>query len=201
MSKTLIALIGLILTSTAAMAEPCIVNDQSGTPLNVRKVPDGQIIGALSNGLLVSTGERRGDWVWVTPHEGPGKSGWVYRKHLNCAQSEKKAHVIGDSVDVHPWTADQYMKHCISDIEERYFACQLYTRGFADGVIVRSYFSKDEQSICIPRGKDSVTTKQLIDVAIGYIRKRPEQKGTWSAILMTFAFREAWPCSAEEKKL
>jgi hypothetical protein len=63
---------------------------------------------------------------------------------------EKKKVMVGDSVDVHPWTGDQYVKQCTSKVDERVFACLMYTRGIADGIIVRSKFSKDEHSVCIP---------------------------------------------------
>jgi hypothetical protein len=129
----------------------------SGTPLNVRKAPDGEIIGALSNGTLVTTGERREGWAWITP-EGIGKSGWVRGKYLKCAQKDKKA-LVGDSVQVHPWTGDEYTKICMSKNEESIFACLMYTRGVTDGIVVRSYFSKDEDSICIPA---KMETSQLV---------------------------------------
>ena len=62
-------------------ADACTVADPSGTPLNVRKGPNGPIVGALNNGILVVIRGRRGDWVNVVPHEAPGKSGWVWREY------------------------------------------------------------------------------------------------------------------------
>jgi hypothetical protein len=45
----------LAATATDAVAENrCRVMDPTGTPLNVRVAPNGQIVGALPNGLLVS---------------------------------------------------------------------------------------------------------------------------------------------------
>jgi hypothetical protein len=75
----------------SAHAEVCIVNDQSGTLLNVRSTPEGQIIGTLDNNTTISIGEQRGDWVRITSHEAPGKSGWVFRKYLKCGGEKAPA--------------------------------------------------------------------------------------------------------------
>ena len=72
-----------------ASADICRVADPTGTPLNVRKRPSqhAPIIGALNNGITVSTRMSRGDWVHIVPHEAPGKSGWVWRKFIDCPES------------------------------------------------------------------------------------------------------------------
>lgn len=41
------------MTATSAFAQDCVVNDPSGTPLNVRTQPRGSILGALHNGVRV----------------------------------------------------------------------------------------------------------------------------------------------------
>jgi len=84
----LMAVIALTFTTGIARAEGCIVADPSGTPLNVRKGPSSSaaILGALNNGTTVSTGTTSGEWVRIAPHEAHGKSGWVYRKYLDCPQ-------------------------------------------------------------------------------------------------------------------
>jgi uncharacterized protein YraI len=86
----LVAAVALIGMTMSASAEPCIVADPTGTPLNIRNSPStiAQIVGALKNGVAVSTGTSRGDWVQVVPQA--GKSGWVYRKCLDCSQSTQK---------------------------------------------------------------------------------------------------------------
>jgi hypothetical protein len=68
----------LVLFTRTASADACTVADPTGTPLNVRKSPSqhAPIIGALNNGITVSTRMSRGDWVHIVPHEAPGKSGW-----------------------------------------------------------------------------------------------------------------------------
>jgi len=70
-----------------ARAEVCVVADPTGTPLNVRERPSQRapIIGALKNEITVLTKMSRGAWVYTVPHETPGKSGWVWRKFIDCS--------------------------------------------------------------------------------------------------------------------
>jgi uncharacterized protein YraI len=84
MKKLLILATLLIVSAGVAHADTCVVSDPTGTPLNVRDQPSvsAPILGALNNGVVVSTGATQGDWVRVVPQE--GRSGWVYRKYLNC---------------------------------------------------------------------------------------------------------------------
>jgi hypothetical protein len=55
--------------------------------LNVRGSPNGTILGALHNGTTVFVSnlvtDRGQKWAKIVPVE-KGKSGWVYRKHLEC---------------------------------------------------------------------------------------------------------------------
>jgi uncharacterized protein YraI len=83
----------LVLFTGIASADVCIVADPTGTPLNVRKRPSqhSPIIGALNNGITVSsTRMSRGDWVHIVPHKALGKSGWVWRKFIDCPESTQK---------------------------------------------------------------------------------------------------------------
>ncbi len=69
-------------------ARTCAVNDPTGTPLNVREQPYRRIVGAYSNGTPVriyeTTRDGAGDaWVRIEP-VGAGKSGWVFRKFIDC---------------------------------------------------------------------------------------------------------------------
>jgi Bacterial SH3 domain len=69
---------------SAQRGEGCFVADPTLTPLNVRKSPNGSILGAINNGTLVAVMKRRGDWVRIVPHKAAGKSGWVWLKYLLC---------------------------------------------------------------------------------------------------------------------
>jgi hypothetical protein len=80
----------LVIMASDAWAQVCVVNDPTGTPLNVRSRPNGPILGALYNGAAVqvldstfdSSGRR---WAYIAPLEA-GKRGWVFRAYLNCGQ-------------------------------------------------------------------------------------------------------------------
>ncbi|HMS42224.1 MAG TPA: SH3 domain-containing protein [Pyrinomonadaceae bacterium] len=69
---------------------PCVVNDTSGTPLNVRATPGGRIVSKLKNGTKVIV-------VNAADGDGPGWSqisvirkgkrvilGWVTSRYLSC---------------------------------------------------------------------------------------------------------------------
>ena len=70
----------------AQWGQTCVVEDPTGTPLNVRSRPNGPILGALHNGALVqildTTGSR---WAYIAP-VGGGKRGWVYGPYLRCGR-------------------------------------------------------------------------------------------------------------------
>ena len=71
----------------AQAANECVIDDPTGTPLNVRNQPNGKILGALNNGVAVfaSAMTKDGKWVYIRPTPpAPGKSGWVYFDHLDC---------------------------------------------------------------------------------------------------------------------
>ncbi len=69
----------------------CQVTDPTGTPLNVRDQPNGQVINNLRNGREVYIEDTAYDsqgrpWVKVGGyHEGKYRSwGWVFREFVSC---------------------------------------------------------------------------------------------------------------------
>jgi uncharacterized protein YraI len=89
MQRLMIGLCLLTLTSEA-WAQTCVVEDPTGTPLNVRSAPNGSIIGALHNGALVQILDTMSDargrpWAYIAPL-GAGNRGWVYDRYLHCGQ-------------------------------------------------------------------------------------------------------------------
>jgi uncharacterized protein YraI len=82
-----------VIMTTATWAQwgqTCIVEDPTGTPLNVRSGPNGPMLGALHNGALVrildTTSDERGSrWAYIAPVEA-GKRGWVYGAYLRCGR-------------------------------------------------------------------------------------------------------------------
>jgi hypothetical protein len=77
-------------TTLAAQAQSrCRVMDPTSTPLNVRTAPNGRIVGALPNGLLVTVLDRATDgngrsWVYVARFDDGRPVGWVFREFIAC---------------------------------------------------------------------------------------------------------------------
>jgi uncharacterized protein YraI len=97
----------LVLFTGIASADVCIVADPTGTPLNVRKRPSqhAPIIGPLNNGIAVQTKMPRGAWVYTVPHEAAGKSGWVWRKFIDCTEQSLPVPKFPEGIDI-AWRCD-----------------------------------------------------------------------------------------------
>jgi len=76
-------------TLPAAAQSRCRVLDPTGTPLNVRASPNGNMVGTLRNGLLVTiidsaTDNRGRPWALVSQFETGRRIGWVFREFIAC---------------------------------------------------------------------------------------------------------------------
>lgn len=82
--------LALGLAASPALAQNrCAVTDPTGTPLNIRETPNGEIIGRVSNGAGVrvvnsSFDERGRPWVLIRPRGSSQVVGWVYREFVSC---------------------------------------------------------------------------------------------------------------------
>ncbi len=99
MSKNLIGLclgfsfvlnIPAFLSPALAKGEVCYVTDPTGTPLNVRKSPDGKVIGSIKNNKVVtilgiSTDKKGRDWAKVRGNA--GSTGWILREYVTCTKN------------------------------------------------------------------------------------------------------------------
>ena len=69
----------------------CLVADPTSTPLNVRKTPDGAILGTLPNGLPVTvldiTSYRGQAWAHIGRAADHSPIGWVLHDFLDCGQN------------------------------------------------------------------------------------------------------------------
>ena len=79
------------LIETAHAQTQCIVTDPTGTPLNVRTAPNGQVTDTLPNGAFVSVIDRSVDrnrkpWVYVSDRTGR-RLGWVFRDFIRCSET------------------------------------------------------------------------------------------------------------------
>jgi hypothetical protein len=79
---------GVSMDSVRAAEEgACLVDDPTGTPLNVRSTPNGTILATLANGMRVDPvdetflGEKR--WLFVS-RQGE-RLGWVFARFLVCS--------------------------------------------------------------------------------------------------------------------
>jgi uncharacterized protein YraI len=77
-----ICLIAIVALTASAAQAACIVTDPTGTPLNIRSSPNGQIVGTLRNGTSVS--------IRGTASDSQGRLwanigiGWVFREFISC---------------------------------------------------------------------------------------------------------------------
>lgn len=82
----------------------CIVADPTGTLLNVRTSPGGQISKTLNNGTSVTIFDgpsvAEGKWVYVGSYKVGVPIGWVYRDYLDCSQ--KATSQRSESGELHP---------------------------------------------------------------------------------------------------
>lgn len=86
----LITALATSLTAAPAFAQSrCAVTDPTGTPLNIRETPNGEIIGRVSNGagirvMNTSFDERGRPWALISPRGRNHVVGWVYREFVSC---------------------------------------------------------------------------------------------------------------------
>jgi uncharacterized protein YgiM (DUF1202 family) len=68
----------------------CTVTDPTGTPLNVRVEPAGEIVGSWTNGIKVRQVERKMHkgkaWVAVERMADDNAVGWVFDPYLKCEE-------------------------------------------------------------------------------------------------------------------
>jgi Bacterial SH3 domain len=80
--------VGILFSTSAFAAEQCRVADPTGTLLNVRTIPYGKIVGALTNGTTVtvidSSSTNGKPWAYVTTNDDHRLLGWVFRDYLDC---------------------------------------------------------------------------------------------------------------------
>ena len=76
-------------TAAEAQSRRCRVMDPTGTPLNIRATPGGEVVGQLPNGMLVNRAETTRDvrgrtWVFLHDRINGDPIGWVYREFVSC---------------------------------------------------------------------------------------------------------------------
>ena len=95
--STIIGLLGDSVANAAgaSIGASCLVNDPTGTPLNVRASPQSTIVDTLPNGKRVSIQEIKRDnqaKTWARISRGAGGSlGWVFLDYLQCESDARRA--------------------------------------------------------------------------------------------------------------
>ena len=76
-----------------------------------------------------------------------------------------------------------------------YSGCVFYVMGLTDGLQMLNAtleHMNTRRMFCLPSG--AVTGEQTIDMMIGYLQRNPEQRDYPTAVILTYTFREAFPC-------
>ena len=82
-------LAGLFTAPPAFAADKCLVDDPTGTPLNVRAEPNGMILTTLQNGMSVTVLEERklGTKRWLLVSLDGRQLGWIFGAYVVCPKS------------------------------------------------------------------------------------------------------------------
>src|SRR5262249_52108836 len=81
--------------------------------------------------------------------------------------------------------------------QAEYLMCFAYTRGLFDGMLATSHGLEEINGmrgvrLSCPIG-GGVTTGQLVDIGINYMRRHANARHLPAGLLLSLAFREAWP--------
>lgn len=84
----IVFLAAIAFCQSALASDRCKVTDPTGTPLNLRDTPNGEIIGSIRNGIIVliqdNAQDNRGrSWVLISSSSGT-TLGWVFREFISC---------------------------------------------------------------------------------------------------------------------
>ena len=130
----LVAVSCLGLAADVSAQSRCLVADPTGTPLNVRKTPNGAILGTLPNGLPVTvldiTSYRGQTWAHIGRTADHSPFGWVSHDFLDCGQNltgqfrllSSQAFRYSGEETFTVTNSEQCESHCASD-----YSCVAFT--------------------------------------------------------------------------
>ena len=104
----------------ALAQQSCLIADPTGTPLNVRTVPNGKIVDALRNGITVKIIQSAANggkaWVYVRKADSNVPLGWVFRDYLNCEREAENKQIEGYAFEYRdePSRSSPSLDDCIS---------------------------------------------------------------------------------------
>src|SRR5262245_572233 len=93
--------------------------------------------------------------------------------------------------ELREWTGNDWEADCAAPEAYKHLACLEYARGVREGLEVWRMMSRSTALVCIP---GEVTTGQIVEVDRKFIKENPEHRHLPIRILLTRAFKVAWPC-------
>lgn len=86
LSRMLMAAVLSSVAAPAIAAGECVVDDPTGTPLNVRSAPNGTILTTISNGTRVEVVDemRIGSKRWLFVLRQGERLGWIFGAYVVC---------------------------------------------------------------------------------------------------------------------
>lgn len=94
-------------------------------------------------------------------------------------------------------TANQWVSQCDSKEVPMRIACKQYALGVAEGLTLWLILHTDSAVICIPEKANDV---QFVAVARKYYKDNPKDRHRTALVLLSLAYKEAWPCDDDEPK-
>jgi Rap1a immunity proteins len=89
-------------------------------------------------------------------------------------------------------SGNEWLADCSANENFRKLACLRFAEGVANGIALWAGSSRANAPMCLPDG--GVSTGQVQDVGVRYVRAHPEIRHLPAATLLLAAFKEAWPC-------
>ena len=82
-----------LLQGSPSASQSCYVNDPTGTPLNVREIPNGAVVDTLTNGtslhVIGTQQDTRGrDWALITRPGEDRAIGWAFHDYIACPSTQ-----------------------------------------------------------------------------------------------------------------
>src|SRR5262249_37901666 len=164
-------LVGL---TEASAQDRCRVMDPTGTPLNVRTSPNGNIVGTLSNGTLVKILDRTSNvreraWVYVGRYEDRVTIGWVYRDYVDCTRNATMEQFRRLPGQAFKWTGQDTLTIANSDECER--------RCASDGLCVAFTFFRTSKQCRPMQSVSDLVNQQDADSGIRLSMQEPKRAG------------------------
>ena len=97
----------------------------------------------------------------------------------------------GPPVSGRDWVAECNANLRDAEGRTRQYMCMRYARGLADGLMLWRIVDPQSAKVCIPELADA---QQLAEVGKKFFRENPKEQHVTAGELLSFAFRDAWPC-------